>query len=413
MTADTAIAAANGTAAPLDGDERPVPGTGAQGQTFLVGEELYLHPVEKTDAGCAASWRDVPFPLSRGRVETWIAEEMIQDRDTRWLALVRRADDRVVGSVRAHERRGVAGLEIAVDRLFGARGDAWKGQTLALILPWLIEERGIRRVSVAIDGDDDALIAAANALGMRRVARLREQIDRGGRRVDRLLFEAHNRQWLAVLGDPLAEDLPRTGTGEPRPVPVPVRLEEDPPSGAMLVGPRVYLRPVERRDLDDFAIWSRRETETAFLLGRPLDSVPVMTADLAEAEKSSLPADWVMLAVCRRDDDTFIGVVELFRIDYQDRWAETGSFFHRPQDRGLGFGSEAKHLLLGYAFDRLGLHMLQSRVLFTNTRSAAALRKQGYRDAGRSTWDGPAHGGMVNVAFFDVLASEWRALPHA
>jgi prepilin-type processing-associated H-X9-DG protein len=390
-----------------------VPGTDGQGQTFLVGDELYLRPVEKEDAGCASSWRDVPFPLSRAQVETWIAEEMVKDRDTQWLAIVRRADDRVVGSVRTHDRRGAAGLDIRVDPLFGPRVNAWKREALGLVVPWLTDERGIRRVQLAIDGDDAALIAAAGELGMRQVARLREQIDRAGRRVDRLLFEAHNWQWLAVLGDPLAEALLRTGTGQPRPVPAPVRLEGDPPRGAMLVGSRVYLRPVERRDLDEFALWSRRETETAFLLGRSLDSVPEMTADLTEAEKAALPTDWVMFAVCRREDDTFIGGVDLFRIDYQNRWAETGSFFHRPQDRGLGFGSEAKHLLLEYAFDRLGLHMLQSRVLFTNTRSAAALRKQGYRDAGRSTWDGPAHGGMVNVAFFDLLASEWRELPRA
>jgi len=412
LTADTAIATPNGTVAPAGHDERPVPGTGSLGQTFLVGDAVYLRPIEKADAPWASSWRDSRFPLSRARVETWIAEEMVKDRDTQWLAIVGRADDRVIGSVRTHERRGVAGLEIVVDRLLGARGARWRAEALRLVLPWLIDQRGIRRVSVAIDGDDDAPIAAANALGMRQVARLREQIDRGGRRVDRLVFEAHNRQWLAVLGDPMAETLPRTGTGQPRPVPAPLRLEGDPPRGAMLVGQRVYLRPVERRDLDEFALWSRRETETAFLLGRQIDSAVHMAAGWSDVEKQPLPA-WTMCSVCRRDDDTFIGGVDLFRIDYQNRFAETGSFFHRPEDRGLGYGSEAKHLLLAYAFDHLGLHSVQSRVLFSNTRSAAALRKQGYRDAGRSTWDVPAYGGMVNVAFFDLLASEWRALPRA
>jgi RimJ/RimL family protein N-acetyltransferase len=52
-------------------------------------------------------------------------------------------------------------------------------------------------------------------------------------------------------------------------------------------------------------------------------------------------------------------------------------------------------------------------VLFSNTRSAAALRKQGYRDAGRITWTHPVDGIFGNVAFFDLLASEWRELPRA
>lgn len=393
-------------------DTGPSAVSGDSGQAFLVGDELYLRPVEKEDAGCAASWRDVPFPLSRARVETWIAEEMVTDRDTQWLAMVRRDDDRVVGSMRTFTRYGPVILDLFVDPLFGERGNRWKREALGLVVPWLVDERHIRKRRLSIDADDGALVATARELSMRQVARFREQLDRDGARVDRLVFERHNAHWLATLGDPLAEQLPRSGTGLPRPVPAPVPLEGEPPPGAVMLGRRVYLRAAERGDLDEFALWSRRETETGFLLGRRMESAAGMVDGWSDADKGSLPTS-VMFSVCLRDDDTFIGGVDLFRIDYQNRFAETGSYFHRPDDRGRGYGSEAKHLLLAYAFDHLGLHSLQSRVYFTNTRSAAALRKQGYRDAGRSTWEELAHGGMINVAFFDLLASEWRALPRA
>lgn len=392
--------------------DRPVPGTGAQGQTFLVGSDLYLRPVEKADAGWASSWRDTPFPLAPASIERWITEHMVKDRSTRWYAIVRHADDRVVGSIRTFDASGTSILDVFVDPLFGDRGNRWKRQALELIVPWLVDERRIRKVRISIDADGDPLIEAARDLGMRQVARFREQVERAGSRIDRLVFERHNRDWLATLGDPLDEDLPRSGTGQPRPVPEPVSTDANPPPKAILVGQRVYLRAVERADLDAYALWSRRETETAFLLGRHVDSAVEMAAEWSDAEKQALPA-WVMFSVCLRDGDTFIGGVDLFDIDYQNRFAETGSFFHRPEDRGKGYGSEAKHLLLAYAFDHLGLHSVQSRVLFSNTRSAAALRKQGYRDAGRTTWTHPAGGTFGNVAFFDLLASEWRALPRA
>jgi RimJ/RimL family protein N-acetyltransferase len=84
-----------------------------------------------------------------------------------------------------------------------------------------------------------------------------------------------------------------------------------------------------------------------------------------------------------------------------------------PKYRGGGYGSEAKHLLLEYAFERLGLHMVRSFVTFRNTRSAAALRKQGYKEAGRLHWTFNLHGTYGNAVVFDLLAEEWRAMPRA
>ncbi|MDQ3540563.1 MAG: GNAT family N-acetyltransferase [Chloroflexota bacterium] len=400
------------TTSTMSTDADPSPVSGDPGQTFLVGPDIFLRAIEKADAGVGMSWRDTVFPLSPATVERWISEEMVKDRDTQWLAIVRHSDDRVVGSVRTFTRYGPAILDLFIDPLFGDRGDRWKREALGLVVPWIVDERHIRKLRLSIDADDDALVVAASELGMRQVARFREQVDREGLRIDRLVFERHNAHWLATLGDPLAEELPRSGTGLPRPVPAPVPLEGEPPPGAVMLGRRVYLRAAKRGDLDELALWSRRETETGFLLGRRMESAVGMVDGWSDADKGSLPTS-VMFSVCLRDDDAFIGGVDLFGIDYQNRFAETGSYFHRPDDRGKGYGSEAKHLLLEYAFDRLGLHSLQSRVYFTNTRSAAALRKQGYRDAGRSTWEEPAHGGMINAAFFDLLASEWRALPRA
>jgi RimJ/RimL family protein N-acetyltransferase len=91
------------------------------------------------------------------------------------------------------------------------------------------------------------------------------------------------------------------------------------------------------------------------------------------------------------------------------RTAETETEIFQPRYRSTGLGTEAKHLLLDYAFDRLGLHMIYSFVGEANTRSAAALRKQGYRDAGYAAWITLMPGSMRGYLIFDLLASEWRA----
>jgi hypothetical protein len=53
--------------------------------------------------------------------------------------------------------------------------------------------------------------------------------------------------------------------------------------------------------------------------------------------------------------------------------------------------------------------MVKSYVWVPNGRSAAALRKQGYREAGAVAWSGQKNGEMVGDLVFDLLASEWQA----
>jgi RimJ/RimL family protein N-acetyltransferase len=57
--------------------------------------------------------------------------------------------------------------------------------------------------------------------------------------------------------------------------------------------------------------------------------------------------------------------------------------------------------------------MIQSWVYFPNTRSAAALRKQGYTEAGQINWLYSHKGRFDNFVVFDMLADEWRAMPRA
>jgi len=178
----------------------------------------------------------------------------------------------------------------------------------------------------------------------------------------------------------------------------------------MRVGERVYLRPLQKADAKQVAEWSRRENDTNWDNGRSLYttvSVQTFFQGLQEDE----PQDWVRFAVCLRETGEMIGAVGIDGIDYQNRRAESESEIFRPEFRGGGFGSEAKHLLFDYAFNTLDLHSLQSWVFFPNTRSAAALRKQGYREAGREHWLIQAEGEFRNFGTYDLLAAEWRAMP--
>ena len=116
----------------------------------------------------------------------------------------------------------------------------------------------------------------------------------------------------------------------------------------------------------------------------------------------------ISFAICRIADDAFLGGTTLRHIDWINRTAETGTGLLAQDDRGQGIGTEAKHLLLEYAFVDLGLHALNSVVYAGNARSIAALEKQGYRPAGRLTADVQRDGGFHDTLLFDLLREVWE-----
>lgn len=390
----------------------PVPATHPRGQTFLIGDEIYLRTFEVGDQGNATSWRNSVFPKCTSLMKQWIREELPKEEKNRHehLAIIRLADDVIVGSAVLAYDDIACEIKPHVDPLYGDAGTRWKAQAIALLAGWLVDEHHRPAVHIALAATDAIVIEAVQAFGMREMARLRKMSLVRGERVDRIWFEYLNKGWLKTLGDPLDMELERTGSGLPRPVPPKVTLDGDPPTNAMLVGKRVYLRPEEKADSTIMAEWARKETETFFDTGRHLTSSVLHANTLDSLQEKSHP-DSIWFSVCLRENDEFIGSVGLTGVDYVNQSAETGSFFHRPDYRGSGYGSEAKHLLLEYAFDILGLHMVESWVYFPNTRSAAALRKQGYREAGRINWRYSHNGRFGNFVLFDLLAEEWRAMP--
>lgn len=180
----------------------------------------------------------------------------------------------------------------------------------------------------------------------------------------------------------------------------------------IMVGKRLYLRPLVKNDATEMAKSEAEESELMMLRWRyPTSSIA--WAEYIESLHKEQPPESISLAVCLKEDDTMLGTVELHDIDYINRTAETGSWLHRPEYRGKGYGTEAKHLLLEYGFDRLQLYSLWSWVWEPNVRSAAALRKQGYRPAGKLLRQDVKNGVVYGAFMFDVQREDWIAAREA
>ena len=125
----------------------------------------------------------------------------------------------------------------------------------------------------------------------------------------------------------------------------------------IMIGERVYLRPLEAGDGEEFARHHATETENFMIRERFLASPIGSEHWIAKLHEHQPPSE-IELAVCLTADDQLIGSVGIEDIDWVNRTAETGSWLTRPEYRGQGYGTEAKHLLLEYVFDQLQFHIL-------------------------------------------------------
>jgi RimJ/RimL family protein N-acetyltransferase len=253
---------------------------------------------------------------------------------------------------------------------------------------------------------DRALARAADDLGMPIAYRFREAIWRDGAREDRVCYEALHPVWVERLGRPrgFIEGPVARETRAPAPPP----WSGEVPPGAFAVGERLYLRPIEQADAEALARVTRLETDSFHDTGRELGS-PISTWHWNRKNAEDDTPSWIRFAIVAKEGEVAIGTIGLADVNWISRSAETEMWIDRPEYRGAGYGTEAKHLLLEHAFDRLGLHMVYSFAWEFNTRSCEALLKQGYRLAGRMSWTGVKHAEFIDDLTFDLLASEWRA----
>lgn len=263
-------------------------------------------------------------------------------------------------------------------------------------------------VDLSFWGEHPLVEATAAQLGARRNFRLRQMLMRDGQRYDWIGYEVLHPGWVGRLGMPhgMEEGPVEREVRAPAPLAWPDRGEL--PDRAIIGGERLYLRAFEPEDAALISRWMREDTEISYPEGR-FPHGPVTIGQMATSLAKQAPPTWVRFSIVLRETDELIGANGLEDFDLLRGTAFTESDIWRPEHRSRGYGTEAKHLLLEYAFERLGLHVVGSWVSEYNTRSAAALRKQGYRDAGYFAWSDFYKDGFTGGYVFDYLASEWRA----
>lgn len=143
-----------------------------------------------------------------------------------------------------------------------------------------------------------------------------------------------------------------------------------------LKGKKVILRPLDKAtDLGSAVRWVNKGEVRRFIArNRPIsiDEEGDWFDGLKKREGD------IVLAIEIRETRQFIGVIGIHRIDFLNGTATTGTLIGEKRFWGKGYGTDAKMLLLRYAFEELGLRKICSGAIAYNKRSLAYSKKCGY-----------------------------------
>ncbi len=179
-------------------------------------------------------------------------------------------------------------------------------------------------------------------------------------------------------------------------------------SNPFLIGQKTILRPLSVDDTQRATKWmndpeTRRNLTVRFPMGE--------TAEKSWIEKNSTftpnPQN-IMFAIETKEDGKHIGNMGLHDINWIDRNGVTGTVIGESEFRKKGYGTDAKMLLLQYAFETLGMHKIISYAFARNEASVAYSKRCGYVVEARLKEDKFLDGGWHDIIVLACFYSAWK-----
>lgn len=171
-------------------------------------------------------------------------------------------------------------------------------------------------------------------------------------------------------------------------------------------GKRILLSPLEKRlHLDTCYKWFNDQEVIQYLL---TDCMPTTYENEIKWFDDLCSDDRLIFAVETQGERKHIGNVGLHYINWINRNARTVTIIGDKDEWGKGFGTEAKRLLIAYAFNTLNLHKLSSYVIESNTPSLRINERCGFSIEGCLHEQVYRRGQYHNVIAFGLTKAEWR-----
>ncbi|MFJ9146786.1 GNAT family N-acetyltransferase [Streptomyces sp. NPDC102270] len=175
----------------------------------------------------------------------------------------------------------------------------------------------------------------------------------------------------------------------------------------VLTGDKTVLRPFTEADAEVMAEIIE-DPEVVRCTGAPAADLTLERLRSWYGSRSEQP-DRLDLAVTDRATGELVGEVVLYEWDPAARSCIFRTLIG-PRGRGRGLGTEATRLIVGYGFERLGLHRVELEVYRHNSRALRVYEKAGFTVEGVRREADLRDGKWVDWVVMGLLDREWAAL---
>lgn len=179
------------------------------------------------------------------------------------------------------------------------------------------------------------------------------------------------------------------------------------PHPTVLEGRAVRLEPLEEAHVAPLMAIATAHPDEYALTSTPVDGVQAeayfRTAFGERAAGRAYP-----FVVLDAEGGEVLGSSRFADANWRHRHAELGYTWFTPDAFGRGVNLESKYLMLGHAFERVGLHRVQIHTDLENRRSQRAIQRIGASYEGILRHHMVRKDGSVrDTVVFSVIAPEW------
>jgi RimJ/RimL family protein N-acetyltransferase len=175
-----------------------------------------------------------------------------------------------------------------------------------------------------------------------------------------------------------------------------------------LLGKTIMLREYRQDDLPEIRKWVNDVETVKYLSSRFW--APQTLLDTQQFLENMLQSSHsgCNFIIADLKDERYIGQLDLFRLNWKLRCGELGMVIGSAEERGCGVGTEALGLILGYAFQSLGLERVELEVDMGNHAAIRCYEKAGFVLEGVKRHAYFRDGAFCDLGMLSVLSGEWR-----
>ena len=164
-----------------------------------------------------------------------------------------------------------------------------------------------------------------------------------------------------------------------------------------------------------------RDAEIVSKWTHDLEYLRLLSADIAkplsptqikkqyeELDKDAEKHSAFNFAIRLKEDDRLIGFARLFRIEWTHGTGSLQIGIGDRNDRGKGYGTEALHMLLRYAFDELNLYRLAASTVEYNAGAIRFFERAGFVVEVRRRQAIQRDGKRWDAVLLGLLRDEWK-----